>query len=217
MFEWEGRKNQNRMGSVSSEIISFEYEKQKYRIRTKYKFSKDGRGDWLKVKDSPIYVSGVLVGEEKLLKHIREDVYFPSRDDFNCLIRWKSRRHHEKEINKIYEDRDLYEHKIRLCTESADLSKIDGIEKRGKDYSLDHIFPIKIAFEYNLPVTLISSLSNLQILPNLANLQKGNKITPQVIELVEMWKSNYKISKKAYTEIMEDYESGYLENIKVIY
>ncbi len=50
------------------------------------------------------------------------------------------------------------------------------IENRRK-YNVDHIFPIAKGFELDIPVELMSSLDNLQIMEYTLNNEKGSKIT----------------------------------------
>ena len=41
---------------------------------------------------------------------------------------------------------------------------VKDIEKRGKDFHLDHIIPIKIGYKYNISPQIIGSLPNLRII-----------------------------------------------------
>jgi hypothetical protein len=51
------------------------------------------------------------------------------------------------------------------------------IGKFGKDiYHLDHIYPISEGFKYNVPIEVMSSVENLQLLPYAENVSKSNKI-----------------------------------------
>ena len=68
-----------------------------------------------------------------------------------------------------------YRDKVRFLTELNDLSKINGIEKRGSAYHLDHIIPIKYGFDNNLSEYIIASISNLQIITRDQNFKKGSK------------------------------------------
>lgn len=204
------------MDSVSHKIMNFEYEKGMYRMKSRYKFSKHG-SEWLKVKDELIFVGKTRLGEEKLLKFIRCDKDFPDRKEFTHLIRNASNNRHRGERIKIYDERDEYEEKIRNMTESINLINIPGIENRGKDFHLDHIFPIKAAFEYKLSINLMSSLSNLQMLPANDNLIKGNKITKESIELVNRWRKDGRLGERIFTEIMNDHNTEYFKKVQIYY
>lgn len=43
-------------------------------------------------------------------------------------------------------------------------------------YHLDHIYPVSIAFKYNVPIELMSSIENLQLLPYNNNIKKSNVV-----------------------------------------
>jgi hypothetical protein len=51
------------------------------------------------------------------------------------------------------------------------------IGKFGKNiYHLDHIYPVSEGFKYNVPIEVMSSVENLQLLPYAENVTKSNKI-----------------------------------------
>lgn len=52
-------------------------------------------------------------------------------------------------------------------------------------YHLDHIYPVSEAFKYNVPIELMSSIENLQLLPYTDNIKKSNAINfvPESIKI----------------------------------
>lgn len=51
-------------------------------------------------------------------------------------------------------------------------------------YHLDHIFPVSEGFKYNVPIEVMSSIDNLQLLPYNVNVKESNKVlnTPDSIK-----------------------------------
>lgn len=50
---------------------------------------------------------------------------------------------------------------------------IENLDKRGKDFHLDHIFSIKMGFCFDIKPEIIGHLTNLRIISAQENLSKG--------------------------------------------
>lgn len=95
-----------------------------------------------------------------------------------------------KQKNNKNKAKHQYYSKVWEYTEINCL-KLEGIEKRCfKKYDIDHIVPISYGFKNNIPAELIGGLSNLRILSNKENLQKGNKLTDDSKEVLNKWNLN---------------------------
>ena len=65
------------------------------------------------------------------------------------------------------------------------------IGKFGKDiYHLDHIYPVSEGFKYNVPIEVMSSVENLQLLPYAENVSKSNKIEKIPDTIIQYLKEN---------------------------
>ena len=81
---------------------------------------------------------------------------------------------------------------------------VKDIEKRGKDFHLDHIIPIKIGYKYNISPQIIGSLPNLRIIDFKSNLHKANRITEDTIKVLSLYNIDLStlpiISKEIFSE-----------------
>ena len=81
---------------------------------------------------------------------------------------------------------------------------VKDIEKRGKDFHLDHIIPIKIGYKYNISPQIIGSLPNLRIIDFKSNLHKSNRITDDTIKVLSLYNIDLStlpiISKEIFSE-----------------
>lgn len=67
------------------------------------------------------------------------------------------------------------------------------IGKHGENiYHLDHIYPVSEAFKYNIPIEIVSSIDNLQLLPYDANVRKSNTIT-KIPESIKQYLKEHQI------------------------
>ena len=64
---------------------------------------------------------------------------------------------------------------------------VKDIEKRGKDFHLDHIIPIKIGYKYNISPQIIGSLDNLRIIDFKSNMHKLNRITDDTLKVLSLY------------------------------
>ena len=62
---------------------------------------------------------------------------------------------------------------------------IEGIEKRGKEYHLDHKFSIVEGFRNNIPPYILGSKCNLEVIPREENSRKGENCSITKEELLE--------------------------------
>lgn len=75
----------------------------------------------------------------------------------------------------------VYWHDVIKETE-INSHKVNRIEERSTEFVLDHIIPISYGFKHGISPNIIGNDNNLQILTNLENLAKSNRITEQVKE-----------------------------------
>jgi len=85
----------------------------------------------------------------------------------------------------LQEDYKVYNQNVRRLTEKQDLNRLVDITLRGKDFHLDHKYSIVQGFLDNVPVHIIASLVNLQIIPSEENLLKGIKCDISLRALLE--------------------------------
>jgi len=90
-------------------------------------------------------------------------------------------KHKRTEIKKF-----CYLVNVKRQTEINSI-KVKGINKRNWEFQLDHIVPVSYGFENNIPVNLISSIENLQMLTRFENMMKSNKITDEAKLLLKKW------------------------------
>jgi hypothetical protein len=69
----------------------------------------------------------------------------------------------------------LYSFAVRLLTEN-NVHLLDGIDKRGHGFVVDHIIPIRWCFRNGVPIHLAASVKNLQVISSLDNILKGNRL-----------------------------------------
>jgi len=83
--------------------------------------------------------------------------------------------------------KDLYSYrrKVWVVTNSQNLETLKNIDKRGKDFHLDHKFSITAGFNNNLPPYIIGNINNLEILPAKINRQKIGKCSITIKELTD--------------------------------
>lgn len=91
-----------------------------------------------------------------------------------------------KKLN--YKERRAYYFRICRRISETNMSKIPGIEKRkNKEYDVDHIVPISYGFKHKIPVELISSAENLQVITHKENVEKSGHITELAARLLLKW------------------------------
>jgi len=80
-----------------------------------------------------------------------------------------------------------YKKEVKKITE-LNSSAITFDKKRGwRDNHIDHIVPIIYGFKNNIPIELMSSVENLQMISCAENMEKGTKITDQAKVLLKKW------------------------------
>jgi len=70
-------------------------------------------------------------------------------------------------------------------------NKLEHFGERG--YNMDHIFPVKEAFKLNIPIEIISDMTNLRMIDALENRKKSSKI----IEIPDIIKPYYETNSKS--------------------
>lgn len=68
-----------------------------------------------------------------------------------------------------------------------ELTAATGIHERKGAGTVDHIVPIRRAFNWDIPAELIGSPENLQVLPHQSNLKKGQSIDDKGCALLRKW------------------------------
>lgn len=80
-----------------------------------------------------------------------------------------------------------YRDKVRRLT-NKNVKGLKEFKGRGWDtMHIDHIVPKSKGFELNIPVELMASLENLQMLTKMENMKKGRTITPKAAALLSKW------------------------------
>ena len=80
-----------------------------------------------------------------------------------------------KDINKR-----LYYAQVWEITEKQPLSLLENSQHRGwKNYHLDHIFPIALAYSQGISAKKVGNIKNLRFIPYQENLNKGSKLTTE--------------------------------------
>lgn len=81
-----------------------------------------------------------------------------------------------KKQNVIKKIKNDYYKQVWDISNAQPLNELEGIEKRGADWHLDHIYPIHLGFKNNIPPEEIGHISNLRIISKADNFKKGIKI-----------------------------------------
>ena len=82
----------------------------------------------------------------------------------------------EAEIDVLKQRKRAYYKQVWEITESQPLHTLKNIEKRGKDWHLDHIHPIAKAYKEGLDPCYVGHISNLQMLTHKENFAKGARV-----------------------------------------
>ena len=71
----------------------------------------------------------------------------------------------------------LYKRYRKKVDSLSHKNNLDILENFGMpEYCLDHIFPVKLGFKYNIDESIISNIDNLRFIPKLENLSKSYKL-----------------------------------------
>ena len=84
---------------------------------------------------------------------------------------------------KSQDEYKIYYANVVQITHNNDLSVLENYSKKNKfhKYELDHIFPIRLAFEYGIPEEMVGSIENLRIIPMSENRSKGSKLIKNIL------------------------------------
>lgn len=121
------------------------------------------------------YSRGLRETRGKAFSKYREENKEEYRLRMEELGIWKS----EDEYSKF----ETYKNEVlRLTKLQAPL--VEGIDKRSREYHLDHIYSIFEGFKNNIPAEIISHHKNLRIVPFSENCQKGRRSEKSLNELI---------------------------------
>lgn len=99
--------------------------------------------------------------------------------------------------DKIYEGKDFnsegltmkqYSHRCHQYAETQyfrNIANIDPNKLRGKDWHVDHIFSVFDGWINNIPINIISDISNLRLITSAQNLKKYRKSEKSIKQLYE--------------------------------
>lgn len=110
----------------------------------------------------------------------------------------KTKYHMYPSINRLE-----YERECRKLTELQPLHYLKDIEKRGRDYHLDHIFPIDVGYEIGLPYYAVADMDNLQCITREKNFGKGNRVTEQSLRVLKLLTKKYDLHYKFREEALK--------------
>ena len=84
----------------------------------------------------------------------------------------------KQKIKKIKDlEKRLYYALVWYHTEQQPLYVLENHDKRGwKEFHLDHIYPISMAFYQNIPPEKVGNIKNLRFIHHKENMSKGNTI-----------------------------------------
>jgi len=80
----------------------------------------------------------------------------------------------------IFIEKSRYYNEVWKYTKKQPLHLLENYDKRGRTdlkedaYHIDHIIPISYGFENNIEPKIIGDITNLQMLPAVENIKKGN-------------------------------------------
>jgi len=71
-----------------------------------------------------------------------------------------------------------------------------GLETRAvapsrSGFTRDHIVPVSFGFKHDLPPERIGSLENIQYIGLNENIQKGQRMTPEALNILDSWALRY--------------------------
>ena len=106
------------------------------------------------------------------------------KKEFNDLVKGKpyikSRVKYIKNLKK-----KIYYAKVWMITEAHDLTVLPHHKKRGfKKYHLDHIYPISIGYENDVPPEIIAHIDNMRFIHHRKNMKKSNILTEEGIKIM---------------------------------
>lgn len=87
-----------------------------------------------------------------------------------------------------------YKDKVYKLTNSKDLSSLNNIDKRGREfgYEVDHIYSLLAGFLNNVPIEVISCIGNLRCIPAKDNNVKGQKCEMELEDLYRLYEEELK-------------------------
>lgn len=87
-------------------------------------------------------------------------------------------------------ERYVYFYKVWRLTE-LNAPNVKDIDKRSKEFHLDHIIPVNYAYLHGIDFSVVGSIENLQIISMQENFKKGSLLTGKVKETFSFFNINY--------------------------
>ena len=119
---------------------------------------------------------------------INEFITLREQPDYN-KIKKKVKVSYKEDLEKF-----LYYYKVYELTE-CNAPKLKNIDRRGHSFHIDHIIPLKYAYEHGIDYSIVGNLKNLQVISKKDNFTKGNFITKQVKDLFSFFNIKYEFLK----------------------
>lgn len=108
-----------------------------------------------------------------------------SSPEYNVIKKKVTRYSYKQDLCKF-----LYYYNVYKKTEQ-NVHLLKDIDKRGKHFHVDHIIPIKFAYEHGVDYNIIGDINNLQVISKQDNFKKSNLITKQVKEVFSHFNINH--------------------------
>ena len=95
----------------------------------------------------------------------------------------------------LREEYILYYHAVNKITKRQNISILPNIERRGNlkydkgAYHIDHMVSIYDGFILNIPPSILGHISNLECIPAVQNIKKGNRSSLTETQLYERYES----------------------------
>ena len=165
----------------------------KYTCRTKPEVVEEAnkKGFQTLLRENPEVVSsrGRMTEKKRVaLKKLEEQGHFKSmhlKSTYAC--------DHEKRKQTMIEkghflDPEVFDHKeFKRYQQAAHRMTRKLYGSAGKGYHWDHVVPVMVGFQKEIPLSVLSSKENIKRIKASENLSKGSTLTSEAIELLEKW------------------------------
>ena len=118
-------------------------------------------------------------------KFVDELIDIINSPEYNTIKKKVVKYHYKQDLCRF-----LYYYKVYKVTEQ-NVHGLKDIDKRGKHFHVDHIIPVKFAYEHGIDYNVIGDVNNLQVISKQDNFKKSNLITKQVKEVFSHFNINH--------------------------